>query len=98
MKRKAILFLTLFASALPMFAEEVIVVAEAAPAHSPVDFLWMMIAGFMVFFMQACTCLNKCRVVVSIIVDFSMQHYTIFNLLWKMVNFVPLYMIGNKIP
>lgn len=50
-RKPLLVFMMLLAALLPIFSQETETAAEVA--HLPVDFLWMVIAGFLVFFMQA---------------------------------------------
>ena len=69
------------------FAEEL----EEAVAHSPVDFLWMIIAGFLVFFMQAGFALvetgltrskNAGNIIMKNLMDFSIGSIAFFAIGW----------------
>ncbi len=96
MKRRIILFLVLLGFFLPMLVmgAEGATAAVVAPKHSPVDFLWIIIAGILVFFMQPGFALvetgltrakNSGNILMKNVMDFSIGSIAYFLVGWALM-------------
>lgn len=78
---------------IPLFAQEEIVEA-ASSGPAPVDFLWMLVAGFLVFFMQAGFAMvetgltrakNAGNIIMKNLMDFSVGSLAFFTIGWAIM-------------